>query len=136
MFIRKIKKLWYKRLTPKNNLILLGDFNMTLGNKDRSTGNKGFCESQEELMSLITEFDLEGLFRCRNPNGCLYTHFHGRSNTYSCTDRVCTSTNLRVDVKIDHEINTFSDQFEMKEAQGAKIHAKMNWKLEGEKCTK
>ena len=26
----------------------LGDFNMTQGSKDRSTGSKGFCESQEE----------------------------------------------------------------------------------------
>ena len=38
---------------------------MTLGNKDRSTGSKGFCESQEELMSFITEFDLEDLWRPR-----------------------------------------------------------------------
>ena len=59
MFIRKIKKLLYKKITRKNNLMLLGDFNMTLSNKDRSTGIKGFCESQEELMSLITDFDLE-----------------------------------------------------------------------------
>ena len=49
MFIKKIKKLLHKKIIRKNNLILLGDFNMTLGNKDRSTGNKAFCESQEEL---------------------------------------------------------------------------------------
>ena len=36
---------------------------MTLGNKDRNAGSKGFCESQEELMSLVTEFDLEDLWR-------------------------------------------------------------------------
>ena len=54
MFIRKIKKLLYKKINQKNNVILLGDFNMTLGNKDRSTGSKGFYESQEELMRLIT----------------------------------------------------------------------------------
>ena len=65
MFIRKIKKLLYKRITRKNNLILLGDFDMTLGNKDRNTSSKGFCESQEELMSLIAEFDPEDLWRIR-----------------------------------------------------------------------
>ena len=65
MFIRKIKKLLYKRITRKNNLILLGDFDMTLGNKDRSTSSKGFCELQEELMSLIAEFDLEDLWRIK-----------------------------------------------------------------------
>ena len=63
MFARKINKLLYKKIIRKNNLILLGDFNMTLGNKDRKTCSKGFCESQEELMSLITEFDLEDLWR-------------------------------------------------------------------------
>ena len=63
MFARKINKLLYKKIIRKNNLILLGDFNMTLGNKDRNTGSKGFYESQEELMSLITEFDLEDLRR-------------------------------------------------------------------------
>ena len=64
-FIRKIEKLLYKKIIRKNNLILLGDFSMTLDNKDRSTGSKGFCESQEELMSFITEFDLEDLWRPR-----------------------------------------------------------------------
>ena len=45
MVIRKIKKSLYKKITRKNNLILLDDFKMTLGNKDRSGNNKGFCES-------------------------------------------------------------------------------------------
>ena len=107
MFIRKIKKLLYRKITRKNSLTLLGGFNMTLGNKDRNTGSKGFCESQEELMSLITEFDLEDLLRRQNPNGRSYTHFHGRSNTYSRINRAYTRTNLRrVVVKIDHEISS------------------------------
>ena len=72
-FIRKIEKLLYKKIIRKNNLILLGDFSMTLGNKDRSTGSKGFCESQEELVSFITEFDLEDLWRPQNPIGRLYS---------------------------------------------------------------
>ena len=112
MFIGKIEKLLYNKIARKNSLILLGEVNMTLGNKDRSTRSKGFCESQEELMNLITEFDLEDLWRRQNLNGPLYTHFHGRSNTYSRIDRTYTSTNLRVDVKTDHEINTFSSHFQ------------------------
>ena len=96
MFTRKVKKLLYKNLTRKNNIILLGDFNMTLGNKDRNTGNKGFCKSQEKLTSLITKFDLQKLWRRQNTNVCLYTHFHGRSSTYSRIDRAYTITNLRV----------------------------------------
>ena len=53
MFTRKIKKLLYKKITRNNYLILLSDFNMTLGNKDRSTGSNGSCEAQEELISLV-----------------------------------------------------------------------------------
>ena len=85
---------------------------MTLGNKDKSTGKKDCCELQKELMSLITESDLEDLWKHQNPNGRLCTHLHGRTNTYFHIDRPNTSTNLRVRVKIDHEINTFSNNFQ------------------------
>ena len=105
---RIIAKIDYQ----KNNIILWGDFNITLGNKDRSTTNKSFCESGEERMSLITEFDLEGLLRSQNPNRFLYTHFHGKGNTYSRINRAYTSTNLRVGVKIDHKISTFTNHFQ------------------------
>lgn len=44
---------------------------MILDNKDRSTGNKGSCEPQEEIMSLIKEIYMEDLWRCPNPNGHL-----------------------------------------------------------------
>ena len=55
MFIWKIKKLLYKKITQKINVILLRDFNITLDNKDRSTGNKDFCKSREKRRSLIME---------------------------------------------------------------------------------
>ena len=67
MFLRNTKKFLYKNIDRKNNLIILGEFNMALGNKDRSIGNKGFCKSQEELISLVTEFDLEDFWRRQNP---------------------------------------------------------------------
>ena len=103
MFIRrKIKKLLYKKITRKNNLILFGDFDMTLGNKIKSTGNKDFYKSQDELMSFITELDLEEIWRRQNPYSHLYTNIHGRSNTYSCIDRAYASTYLRLGVKINH----------------------------------
>ena len=63
-------------------------------------------------MSLITEFDLEDLYRRQNLNDHLYTHFYGRSNTYSRIDRAYRSTNLRVSVKIDDQKNAFSDHFQ------------------------
>ena len=86
---------------------------MTLGNKDRSTGSKCFCESQEELMRLIREFNVEDHpWRRQNSNGGLYIHSHGRSNPYSSIDMAYVNTNLRVCVKIDHAINTFSGHFQ------------------------
>ena len=66
-----------KKITWKYNLIFLGDFNVKLGNRDRSAGNKDFRKSQGELLNLITEFDLEDLWRRQNPNGHFYMHFHG-----------------------------------------------------------
>ena len=39
-------------------------------------------------------------------------YFHGKSNTYSCIERDQKSTNLRVGVKIDLEVNTFSNHFQ------------------------
>ena len=63
-------------------------------------------------MSLIAEFDLEDLWRRQKPTNCLYTHFHGRSNTYSRIDKAYTSTNLRVGARIYHKTNGFSDNFQ------------------------
>ena len=77
MFVRKIKKLCYKNITHKSNQIRSSEFNMTLGYDNRSTGNKCFCKSEEELMCPITGFHLEDLWRVQNPYTCLYMHSHG-----------------------------------------------------------
>ena len=76
MYIRKLRDYSIKRLPTKNPLIILGELNMILGNKDRSTGNKGFCKSQK---SPISEFHLEDPWRIQNPYACLYTYPHGRN---------------------------------------------------------
>ena len=90
------------------------DFNLTLGNKDRSRYNKSFCEIYLELKSLLTESDLENFWRRQNQNSHLYTRYHGNSDTYSGIDRTYTSinfTNLRQRIKTDPKINSFSDHF-------------------------
>ena len=46
------------------------------------------------------------------PKRLLNMHFHGGSNNYSRIDRAYTSTNLTVGIKIDDEINNFSDHFQ------------------------
>ena len=82
---------------------------MTQANKNRSTGGKRFYKFPEDFTSLITEFDIEDLWRRQNQNGRLYTHFHDRSDTYSCINRAWTGTNLRVGVTVNRKIDTFSD---------------------------
>ena len=62
-------------------------------------------------MTLITEFDPEDLWRHQNSNSCLNAHFHGRSNIYARIERTYTSTKLKVGIKTDHDINTFSNHF-------------------------
>ena len=49
LFIRKIKELLYNKITRKNNLILLDVFNMTLDNKDTSTGREGSVNHKKTL---------------------------------------------------------------------------------------
>ena len=84
---------------------------MTLDKKGGSTDSKCLYESQEELMCLITEFDLEDLWRHQNPSG---RYIHNSTAGVILTLILIgtyTSTNLRVGVKINHEINAFSDHF-------------------------
>ena len=40
MFIKKIKNLLHKKIPRKTNLILIRNFNWTIGNKDKSTSEK------------------------------------------------------------------------------------------------
>ena len=61
MFIKKIKNLLHKKIPRKTNLILIGNFNWTIGNKDKSTSEKQTCNSQEEIQGLMHELDLEDL---------------------------------------------------------------------------
>ena len=61
MFIKKIRNLLHKKIPRKTNLILIGNFNWTIGNKDKSTSEKQTCNSQEEMQGLMYEFDLEDL---------------------------------------------------------------------------
>ena len=108
-FFREINNLLDKYINRQDNLILLGDFNTTLGPLDRSSGEIGGGKS--ELENLIQKFDLEDSWRLQNPNERLYTHYHGRTNTYSRIDRAYTNTKLRTNIQIKHIINSFSDHF-------------------------
>ena len=47
----------------------------------------------------------------QNPKKKLYTHYHGRTNTFSRTDRAYTNTKLRVNIKIRYVVNSYSDHF-------------------------
>ena len=60
---------------------------------------------------MIQKSDLEDHCRLQNPKEKLYTHYHGRTDTFSCTDRAYTNTKLRVNIKIRYVVNSFSDHF-------------------------
>ena len=108
-FFRMVNKLLDTHTNRADNIILLGDFNTTLTRIDRSSGELG--EGKTELEHLIQKFDLEDSWRLQNPKEELYTHYHGRTNTYSRIDRAYTKTKLRTNIKIDHVLNSFSDHF-------------------------
>ena len=51
MLTKKLRNYRIKKIIRKNNLIVFGDFNMTLGNKGRvQVINASFCLSQKELV--------------------------------------------------------------------------------------
>ena len=64
-----------------------------------------------ELENLIQKFDLEDSWRLQNPKERLYTHYHGRTHTYSHIDRAFTNTKFRTNLKIKQTVNSFSDHF-------------------------
>ena len=107
---RKLRKEIGLSTTRKDNIILLGDLNSTLNASDRSTSETG-KEAKSELENLLQEYDLEDHWRLQNCNEKLYTHYHGRTDTYARIDRAYTSAKLRTHIKIKHITNSFSDHF-------------------------
>ena len=59
----------------------------------------------------MQKFDFEKNWRLYNPKEKLYTLYHGRTNTFSCVGRAYINTKLRVNIKIRHILNSFSDHF-------------------------
>lgn len=66
---------------------------------------------RSELENLIQKFDLEDTWPLHNPKERLFTHYHGRTLTYSRIDRAYTNTKLRTNITINHIVNSFSDHF-------------------------
>ena len=110
-FLRTLRKQIRSHTTRKDNVILLGDFNNTLKDIHRSTNNLGEKEAKSELLNLIQQLDLEDHWRLQNPNEKLYTHYHGRKNTYARIDRAYTNTKLRTNIKTGHIVNSFLTTF-------------------------
>ena len=108
-FFRKLRKE-IRANTIKNENVLLGDFNSTLNALDRSTNEIG-KGAKSELENLIQQFDLEDHRRIQIPNEKLYTHYHGRTDTYARIDRAYTDTRLRPNMTMKHVVNSFSDHY-------------------------
>ena len=76
-----------------------------------------------------------------------FTKLYTRGNTTAQQQEKCSLKrrlrNIYTKIDAKRHLQNLADklknklnQIEMKEAQGVKIHAKMTWELEGEKCTK
>ena len=76
-----------------------------------------------------------------------FTKLYTRGDTTAQQQEKCSlkrrSWNIYTKIDAKRHLQNLADklknklkQIEMKEAQGVKIHAKMTWELEGEKCTK
>ena len=109
-FFRKLRKDIGLLTNRNDNVTLIGDFNSTLNALDKSTNELG-KEAKSELENLLQQFDLEDHWRLQNPKEKLYTHYHGRTNTYARIDRAYTNTKIRTNIKIKHIVNSFSDHF-------------------------
>ena len=111
LFYYRIRRLIRKYMPHGSNLILLGDFNTTLNKLDRTSGENFDTDVQKELQGILSEFDLEDHWRLQNPKERVYTHYHGRTDTYARLDRAYTTTKIRTDIHITHNINSFSDHY-------------------------
>lgn len=107
-FFKHLTKVLKNFKKPSENIILTGDFNNTLEKIDK-TGNFTLCPSQTQLKTLLQEFDLEDVWRLENPEENFFTHVHKATETYARLDRAYTSTCIRQETKISHELNSFSD---------------------------
>ena len=113
-FFRKLRKKIGMQTTRNDNITLIGDFNSTRIAIHRSTNDSGEKETKSELEGLIQQFDLEDHWRLQNPNEKLYTHYHGRTNTYARIDRAYRNIRSKpniTNIKIKHVVDPFSDHF-------------------------
>ena len=74
-FFEYLKVKLQQDFDPTENLILVGDFNVTLQNIDRNTiSNSTYkCHSAETLSSLVAHIGLEDSWRIANPSEREYT---------------------------------------------------------------
>jgi len=97
-----------------DDIIIGGDFNVTLGDRDRSPFHtrQFFCHSQQALRDLQMNLDLEDLWRTQNPYALEFTFFHQGHGSRTRIDRALTSTLIRPNTKVCHFLNNLSDHYQ------------------------
>ena len=111
-FFYRIKGLMRKRLLTDANLTLVGDFNTTLESLERTTGVNTDQVVQNKFRGNLSEYDLEDHWCIQNPKEKLYTLYHKRTDTRAQLYRTYTATKMRLNIKITHKINSFSDHYQ------------------------
>lgn len=93
-----VLKTTLRRLLPLPSLILLGDFNMTEGECDRSPPRPEESDSLTALLELKSEFDLVDGWRTTNEHALQFTYkqYNGsdRNPIFSRIDRIYVSENI------------------------------------------
>ena len=110
LFFQKINTLLNSYTKNDENIILLGDFNITINRKDRQTSTQN-CNSKNELLKLITDQDLEDQWRLEHHDKEIYTHYHAASKTQARLDRAYTSVHIRQNISITHDMISLLDHY-------------------------
>ena len=113
-FFEKLQQKLENSLDTNENLIILGDFNVTMHSIDRNSNSINYkykCHSAKTLSSLVADLGLEDSWRIANPSEREYTRLDGATGTRTRLDRAYTDKKLGPLTQIRHILNTFSDHY-------------------------
>ena len=96
--------------TDKHNLILIGDFNVTLDDKDIVGISKDYQAGRNQLKNIVSTLDLIDGYRKINPDKFDHTHRHRSMNRLTRIDRIYIPTHIKIN-NLEHiqQTLTFTD---------------------------
>ena len=112
-FFEELQNYMENECQGNGNKITIGDFNFTVDKISRDEWNKTQkryrCHSHFALSKLIMEDGLEDLWRWQNPDTSEFNRYDRSSCARSRIDRVYTDIKIANNIKVNHEMKSFSD---------------------------